>query len=202
MPVTRSLTLNNVKRHLRPGQVYRRAEFERWSNAPDRHLHQLVDAGDLQKLAGGLYYVPKPTVFGNAPADDAALVEAFLKDHRFLLYSPNAYNALGVGTTQLYNETVVYNHKRHGRFKLGGRTFDFRMKPHFPLKASREFLLVDLVNNVTRLAEDRESVLAQVKEKTVQMNTRALRQAVSAYGGARAQKFFATLLEGGKVAHG
>ena len=201
MTATRNLALDDVKSHLRTGQVYRRADFEKWSNAPDRHLHQLVDEGKLQKLAGGLYYAPKPTVFGDAPADDAALVEAFLKDHRFLLYSPNVYNALGVGTTQLYNETVVYNHKRHGRFKLGGRTFDFRMKPHFPLKASREFLLVDLVNNVTRLAEDKEAVLARVKEKAVQMDKTALRRAVEAYGGARARKFFATLLEGGRVSH-
>jgi hypothetical protein len=37
---------------------------------------------------------------------------------RFLLTSPNAYNTLGVGTTQLYDKTVVYNHKRHGHFML------------------------------------------------------------------------------------
>jgi len=201
MPTARSLALDDVKSHLRAGQVYRRADFEKWSDAPDRHLHQRVDAGVLQKLAGGLYYAPKPTAFGDAPADDAALVAAFLKDHRFLLYSPNSCNALGVGTTQLYNETVVYNHKRHGRFKLGGRTFDFRMKPHFPLKASPEFLLVDLVNNVTELAEDQESVLAQVKKKAAQMDAGALRQAVSAYGGARARKFFANLLDGDRVRH-
>lgn len=57
---------------------------------------------------------------------------AFLKDDRFLLTSPNAYNALGLGTTQLYNRRVVYNHKRHGKFVRGGRTYDFRVKPHFP----------------------------------------------------------------------
>lgn len=202
MSATRSLALDDVKSRLRAGGVYRRADFGRWSTAPDRHLHQLVDEGKLQKLSGGLYYAPKQTAFGEAPADDAALVKAFLKDHRFLLYSPNAYNALGVGTTQLYNETVVYNHKRHGRFKLGGRTFDFRMKPHFPLKASREFLLVDLVNNVTRLAEDQKEVLARVREKAAQMDAHALKRAVEAYGGARARKFFAQLLESGRVAHG
>ncbi len=36
-----------------------------------------------------------------------------------LLASPNAYNSLGVGTTQLYDKTVVYNHKRHGEFHAG-----------------------------------------------------------------------------------
>jgi hypothetical protein len=164
-------------------------------------VHQLVDEGKLTKLAGGLYYAPKQTAFGEAPADDAALVQAFLKDHRFLLTSPNAYNALGVGTTQLYNATVVYNHKRHGRFKLGGRFFDFRMKPHFPLKTSREFLLVDLVNNVTRLAEDREKVLSLAKEQALKMDKKLLRQAVDNYGGARARKFFAGVLENGTLGH-
>jgi hypothetical protein len=95
-------------------------------------LRQLQKDGTLTKLSGGLYYCPKKTTFGEAPAEDEKLVEAFLKDRRFLLTSPNAYNALGVGTTQLYNQTVVYNHKRHGSFKLGGRMFEFRMKPYFP----------------------------------------------------------------------
>ena len=140
--------LQEFKRHLRPGAVYRRADLARWSNAVDRHLKQLVEEGTLTKLAGGLYGYPKETVFGKAPAKDDKLVESFLKDHRFLLASPNAYNSLGVGTTQFYDKTVVYNHKRHGQFSLGGRTFDFRVKPSFPKRLSPEFLLVDLVNNV------------------------------------------------------
>lgn len=193
--------LNQVKSHLRSGQVYRRSDLEKWSRAVDRHVHQLLDEGKLTKLAGGLYYAPKQTAFGKAPAEDAALVQAFLKDHRFLLHSPNAYNTLGVGTTQLYNETVVYNHKRHGHFKLGGRLFDFRMKPHFPLEANREFLLVDLLNNLTRLAEDREKVLSLAKEKALQMDKRALRHAVESYGGARARKFFAAVLTDGTLGH-
>ena len=71
-------------------------------------------------------------MFGKAPAQDDELVATFLKDDRFLLASPNAYNSLGVGTTQLYDKTVVYNHKRHGEYALGGRKFDFRVKPAFP----------------------------------------------------------------------
>ncbi|MEI9899953.1 MAG: hypothetical protein WDN31_07155 [Hyphomicrobium sp.] len=54
----------------------------------------------------------------------------------FLLTAPNAYNSLGVGTTQLYDMTVVYNHKRHGAFTLGSRRFDFRVKPAFPKSLS------------------------------------------------------------------
>lgn len=187
-------TLDQVERHLHPGAVYRRADLAKWSKAVDRHLQQLQKKGVLTKLSGGLYYYPKKTAFGEAPANDHTLVESFLKDTRFLLTTPNAYNALDVGTTQLYNETVVYNHKRHGRFQLGGRVFDFRMKPHFPSKLNPEFLLVDLVNNMERLAEDKEQVLNNVKKKALSMNVKALSKAVFQYGGARTRKFFAEVL--------
>src|SRR5216684_7696377 len=126
-----------LKAHLRPGQVYRRQDLAAWSNAVDRHLKQLVNDGTLTKLAGGLYSYPKKTVFGKAPAEDDELVGTFLKDRRFLLASPNVYNSLGVGTTQLYDKTVVYNHKRHGNFLLDGRAFDFRVKPSFPKRLSK-----------------------------------------------------------------
>src|SRR5687767_13251935 len=130
--------LQELKRRLRPGQVYRREELAQWSMAVDRHLKQLVSDGTFTKLAGGLYLYPKQTVFGKAPPEDTKLVASFLKDHRFLFASPNTYNNLGVGTTQLYDKTVVYNHKRHGKFSLGGRTFDFRVKPSFPKKLNKE----------------------------------------------------------------
>src|ERR1700688_4065635 len=174
--------LQALKRHLRPGQVYRREDLARWSNAVDRHLKQLVSDGTLTKLAGGLYLYPKETVFGKAPAEDDKLVEAFLKDDRFLLASPNAYNSLGVGTTQLYDKTVVYNHKRHGDFQLGGRKFAFRVKPHFPKSLTREFLLVDLVNNLDALAEAKSEVLDRVKERASAFDGPRLRGAVRDYG--------------------
>ncbi len=186
--------LNDLKKHLRPGQVYRRADLARWSSAVDRHLRQLVEEGTLSKLAGGLYAYPKRTVFGKAPADDGKLVETFLKDDRFLLASPNAYNGLGVGTTQLYDKTVVYNHKRHGEFALGGRVFDFRVKPSFPKALSPEFLLVDLVNNLDRLAESKDEVLARVKQRAAACDAPRLNRAARLYGGARAKKFFARTL--------
>ena len=45
--------LDELKKHLRPGQVYRREDLARWSRAVDRHLQQLVKEGTLTKLAGG-----------------------------------------------------------------------------------------------------------------------------------------------------
>ncbi len=193
--------LQALKKHLRPGQVYRREDLARWSNAVDRHLKQLQDEGTLTKLAGGLYAYPKETAFGKAPAKDDKLVSTFLKDHRFLLASPNAYNSLGVGTTQLYDKTVVLNHKRHGLFSLGGRTFDFRVKPSFPRSLSPEFLLVDLVNNVDRLAESKNEVLARVKDRASSYDASRLQRAARDYGNVRTKKFFAEALKADMVPH-
>jgi hypothetical protein len=187
--------LQNLKNHLHQGKVYRRDDLSAWSTAVDRHLKELVASGDLMKLSGGLYYCPKLTAFGMVPATDTELVAAFLKDDRFLLTSPNDYNALGVGVTQLYNETVVYNHKRHGQFLLGGRGFDFRVKPAFPKSVSKEFLLVDLINNLDRLAEEKNAVLDRVKKLTTHLNKSILLEFSRHYGLVRTKKFFATLTE-------
>jgi len=99
-----------------------------------------------------------------------------------------------MGATQLYNQTVVYNHKRHGQLSLGNRTFDFRKKSFFPVELSREFLLVDLVNNVDRVAEDRASLLAEVEKKVASFDRAALAEAVRKFGGVAAKKFFAKSL--------
>jgi hypothetical protein len=186
--------LEQLKSHLQSGQVYRRAQLSRWSKAIDRHLVALMEDGTLKKLSGGVYYCPKKTAFGDAPPEDHQLVKAFLKDERFLLMSPNAYNALGVSTTQLYKHTMVYNHKRHGEFTLGGRVFDFRMKPYFPEMASSEYLLVDLVNNLKQLAEEQESVLTKVAKKAANYDPAHFVQVVREYGSIRAKKYFAQSL--------
>jgi hypothetical protein len=131
----------------------------------------------------------------------AGLVEAFLRDDRFLLASPNAYNRLGVGTTQLYDKTVVYNHKRHGDFRLGGRTFAFRVKPSFPRSLTKEFMLVDLVNNVDQLAESKQEVLARVIEKAASCDFRRLERATRNYGNVQTKKFFANALKPAAALH-
>lgn len=185
--------LEEFRKHLRPGQVYRRGDLARWSNAVDRHLRQLVNDGTLTKLGPGLYSFPKCTAFGKAPPEDDKLVRTFLKDDRFLLATPNAYNSLGVGTTQLYDKTVVYNHKRHGNFSLGGRRFDFRMKASFPATLSKEFLLVDLVNNLDELAESKDEVLTRVKERAASYDVPRLQRAARNYGNVGTRKFFEAL---------
>lgn len=180
--------LQELKRHLKRGGVYRRSDLSMWTRSVDRHLNELVNDGTLEKLSQGMYYYPELSSFGKTPPREEVLVKSFLKDDRFLLTSLNAFNTLGVGTTQLYNRQIVYNHKRHGDFTLGNKTFSFRVKPHFPRKATPEFLLVDLINNLDQLAEDRSEVLQKVKNKVRLMNPQKLERALRDYGNAKTKK--------------
>ncbi len=186
--------LDQLKKHLRPGRVYRRADLARWSKSVDRHARQLVEEGVLQKLRNGLYYCPKVSVFGQVPPDERELVRTFLKEDDFLLTSPNAYNTLGLGTTQLYNTRVVYNHKRHGRFTLGGLPFEFRRKPRFPRKLTEEFLLVDLLNNLPELAEDTTALRERARAKAKTLDTTKLQRAAHDYGKVATRKFLDQVL--------
>ena len=186
--------LLELKMHLKRGKVYRRADLSMWSTSVDRHLDELVKEGTLQKLSQGLYYFPNLSVFGETPPDEEVLVRSFLKDNRFLVTSLNAYNALGVGTTQLYNQKIVYNHKRHGDFNLGGKTFSFRVKPHFPNKVTQEFLLVDLLNNIDQLAEDSKEVVSKVQSKAKTMDTKKLKKTLQEYGSMKSKKILEPFL--------
>ena len=182
--------LEEFKKCLNPGQVYRRSDFARRSTAVDRYLKRLVVEGTLQKMARGLYYYSAKASFGLVPPEDEKLVRAFLKSDDFLLTSPNLYNSLGVGTTQLYNKRVVYNHKRHGLFELGGKEFDFRLKQKFPKELSEEFLLVDLFNNLHGLAEDQSAVLQSVKRKILKKSKSKMKRVVDTYAGKRTKILF------------
>ena len=173
---------------LQAGRVYRREDLARLSNAVDRHMQELVSNGTLKKLAPGLYYAPKQSYFGPLPPTDEQVVKGFLRDKDFLVFSPSSYNTVGLGTTQLYNSTLVYNHKRHGVFRLGNRLFDFRVKPRFPKKLSREFLYVDLLNNLGDLAEDRDAVLSQARNKLLSFNPSRLQEALDSYGNMATRK--------------
>jgi hypothetical protein len=174
--------MNVLLRHIKQGEVYRRSDLEYFSTAIDRQLAQLMKEGKLMKLSQGLYYAPKQSKFGLVPPDDVNVVERFLKDEDFLLVSPNAFNSLGLGLTQLYNTVWVYNHKRKGEFQLNGKTIEFKLKSSFPKKISREFLLVDLLNNLDLLAEDQKATLDKLTKKVNSFNLEALMKATQQYG--------------------
>jgi hypothetical protein len=180
--------LNN---QMRAGHVYRREALLPYSKALDRDLDALVEKGLLRRLAGGLYYKPTLSEFGVLPPKDDNLVGAFLKDTKFLLYSWNQYNSLGVGLTQLYNRVVVLNRKRHGVLKLGNKEFDFRRSyKEFPNKVTPEFLLVDLLNNLNELAEDTSLVKQNILNNLTRFDQTKLLRLARACGKVSTKKFF------------
>lgn len=193
--------LGRLRSSLKKGGVFRREDLRDKSNAVDRHLSQLVKQGEVEKLSQGLYYTPKSSAFGKLPPKDDELVEAFLKDSDYLMLTPNSYNALGLGTTQLYNKTVVYNHKRHGAFKLGNRMFEFRLKHRFPNKLNKEFLLVDLLNNLPNLAEDQNTVLKNAHRQLDRFELSKLRMMADRYGAIRTQKQLSSWLPPSSKGH-
>lgn len=81
---------------------------------------------------------------------------------------------------------------KSGKWLKGNRTFNFQMKPYFPKEVSKEFLLVDLVNNVNKLAEDQDVVLERISQVAASMDASALKKEVRRYGGVRARKLFAS----------
>ena len=174
--------LQRLKNQMRKGSVYRRQDLLGLTSDVDRDLKKLCEAGDVRKLSGGLYYRPVKNAFGQAPPNDKDVVRAFLKTDRFLLTSFNHYNQLGLGLTQLYNKYVVYNHKRSGEFSLGGKAFTFRVVPDFPAKLSKEFLLVDLLNNLKRVPEDTDVVLQNLKHRLNEFDHENLRRCLNRYG--------------------
>lgn len=180
----------SLVRHLRAGKVYRREDLVPYSTSVDRELQQLVASGRLTKAAQGLYYAPRKSVFGDAPPAESEMLAAFLKDKNFLSFNPSVYNSLRLGTTQLYNKTIVYNHKRHGMFMLDHRQYDFRMKHRFPKpsQVTTEYLLVDMLNNLSELAEDDEMVLERAQKKLNQFDAKKLTKALADFGSVATKK--------------
>jgi hypothetical protein len=177
-----------LSQHIKQGEVYRRSDLEYYSTAIDRQLAELTKEGTLIKLNQGLYYAPKQSKFGSVPPDDRKVVERFLKDEDFLIITPNVFNSLGLGLTQLYNTTWVYNHKRKGEFHLNGKTFEFKLKSSFPKYLSKEYLLVDLLNNLESLAEDQTLVLEKLPDNLGRFDTDALMKATQQYGSGKTKR--------------
>lgn len=175
-------TLNKIESLLIPGQVYRRSDFQHLSSNVDRHLVSLVTKGSLKKIAQGLYSAPKNTVFGEVPPDSNILVKSFLKDDHFVIYSPNQFNSLGVGTTQLYNKLVVFNRKRVGEFNLGGQVYHFYRWREAPKSLSTEFLMVELLNRINELSENKENVIKRALKKINELDKRKFNFCLTHYG--------------------
>ena len=173
---------------MEPGKVYRRQELAGFTKAVDRDLQTLVRDGRVRKAHGGLYFRPRRNAFGFSPPRDEDLVQAFLKSDDFLVTSYNHFNALGLGLTQLYGETRVYNHKRSGMYVLGGKRFRFLHVPTFPRTLSREYLLVDLLNHLDRLPDDAARARRNLPSLVAKLDRDALRDNLERYGRPAARR--------------
>ena len=187
---------SSVSQTWRAGRVFRRKDISSQSPSVDCELSRRLQSGQVCKAARGLYYVPKQTPFGPVPPEPNRLLAKFLDAKQFLVFNPSAYNTLGLGTTQLYNRTTVYNHKRHGTLTLAGFEFDFRQKRQFPRAAqvTREFLLVDMLNNIGMLAEDAATVLQRAQAKLTTFDAVQLQAAARQYGTERTREQVTALL--------
>jgi hypothetical protein len=186
-------TLDRLRKHLKPGAVYRRRDLAALSTNVDRHLKKLVDEGSLRKLQQGLYLRPESSSFGEAPAEEDELLRKFLRSDKFLAYSPNTFNSLGLGTTQLYNVRTVLNQKRHGAFLLNGQRYFFHRRTNVPRKLTKEVLLVELLNNLKKLAEDPEALLGNLAARLSSLDQASLLRAAKQYGTYSTQKMLGEL---------
>lgn len=143
----------NVHPAMVPGRVYRTRELRAFTANPSRWAKRLVEQGVLRRPHHGLFYLPVASRFGPVAASDEELLRAFLGTDEFLGTGPYVWNALGLGTTQLFGVTLVYNRERTGEVALGGRRFWFR-RVRFPRSPSPEWFVVDLLQNERRLGED------------------------------------------------
>jgi hypothetical protein len=87
----------------------------------------------------------------------------------------------------------VYNHKRKGTFKLNGKTFEFKIKSSFPNKLAKEFLLVDLLNNLDELAEDQNKALRNLPNKLSDFNGHELLRVTQQYGSGKTKQLLKSI---------
>lgn len=184
---------------LSEGTVYSWSALKEHSSSPGRDVKRLLDEGLLNKVGPGLYTPPKKSRFGVVPPKEDELVKNFLKSDDFLLFSTNQYNSLGLGLTQLKNETVVYNKKRHEPLVFSGRKFEFKRPNNgYPNKLTAEFLVVDLMNNLNSVGEDSGKLKENVDRavRSNKFNKKLLVELANAYGKVGTRKFFSKFSTG------
>jgi hypothetical protein len=127
--------------------VLRTKALSAWSANPVRLAQRLVREGRLQKLAQGLFAVPKAGRFGSVPPELQDVLTAFLEGAPFVLTGPPAWNGLGLGSTSMWAHSLVYNTKRTGDFMLGNQPVRLR-RVRFPGQPTPEWFAVDLLESL------------------------------------------------------
>ena len=195
-----------IIKYLKPGKVYRREDFRKWSNSLDRHLVELVKGKILKKLSRGVYYCIASKSAAKASPADGELVTTFLKEHkyqRYLLITPELYKTAGLRLpVRIHADRTVYNTKRHGERDIGGVLYHFVMKPFFPLEedVDKAYLLVDAADRITKVKNRRE-VEKTVEQQVLKIiDRRPLNKAIQLYAGPTARNLFIRIFKAEKVA--
>jgi len=187
-------SLSKLKQHIRRGKPFRRKDLEAYTGSVDRQIKELLSHGIIRKVSQGLYYRPKKTRFGELPPDENALLKAFLNNNPFLVVPDISFNNLGLGLTQLSKQVKVYNHKIHGKKTLGGRQYLFHKKLCFPKLLTKEFLLVELLNEKDNLAEDISSLDKRVALQLPSFNQQRLLKLAEQHGNSKTKQLLQQLL--------
>ncbi len=168
---------------LNPGSVYRTAHLGRWGANPTRLARRLEAEGRLRRLAQGLYYAPRNSRFGEVPPSDEALLDAFFDGSPWVLTGPPRWNALGLGSTQLFARPLVYNTKVSGPREVGGRPFEFR-RVAFPADPPAEWFVIDLARNAERVGLDQDELLSRLRSavRAGQFSPEALEEMATRFG--------------------
>ena len=181
---------------LRRGRVYRTRDLARWSGNPTRLANRLVERGLLQRLAHGLYLHPSESRFGSVPPTDRELLRAFLGGAPYVVTGPEAWNALGLGSTAMHADTLVYNTKRSGMFRLAGRTFRLR-RVAFPRNPPKEWFAVDLLERADEAGVSRREVASAVAAavEAGRLDAETLRAMAERYASKSVQVLLGSALE-------
>jgi hypothetical protein len=169
---------------LDPGAVRRTAWLRRWGANPTRLAQKLEASGLLRRLGRGLLYAPRTSRFGEVPPSDEALLAAFLDGTPYVVTGPPRWNALGLGATALFAHPLVYNTRRTGSFKVGGRTFDLR-RVAFPSDPSPEWFVVDLLRHANAAGVDRQELVRHLaaRVRSGQFDAERLFDMAARFGG-------------------
>ena len=190
-----------AKPRLTRGRVYRTKELGRWGENPTRLAKRLTRDQELVELRHGLFYRPKQSRFGVVPPDERELMRAFLEGGPFLFTGPDRWNALGLGSTAVFVDQLVYNTKRSGVFQFGNRRFVLR-RVRFPRNPTPEWFAVDLLENYelagVGLDDLGEGLVRAVA--TGRLCAEELSRAAENYGTRRTQAVVGRALEGAMAA--
>jgi hypothetical protein len=148
------------------------------------------------QVARGLFAAPRSTRFGPAPPTDKALMDAFLEGSPYVFTGSDFWNALGLGTTAVHAKTLVYNTKRSGELRLGGRPFVLR-RVTFPESPPAEWYIIDLFEHAGQAATSPDQLAVSLERalRVGRFDREQLKAMSSRYGSRRTQKLVSAALK-------